>query len=354
MFQAGLNTDIFTKARLKDGASAQGGKKDSINNLPFLAASGTFGVPLGSSNTNWQNPANGLHHSGNWLTQSGTFGFGASGSVFPFLPPLEPSLPVSSSDDSLIGSPATEHHPPTIHSHAAAKDQPKVPEHEEWRDDTKSNHGLPVGTPHGIKPQAMSPFFQSQMSKGGEQPMAFWKLATLELVSFNEQFAQLIEQSTSTLQSGFLWSSIGVVDQDAKPVHLHDEGNNALKAIYEFTQMILAGNARYSQISFSFLSGNGKLRHMHVTMVAFNDDALWLCTEIGGESSSSSNSNNGRRKRGNARDQEDQPQRQLVESNPNERKLVKVATRKKKPWDVNLVKFSLKKMRKRSKRAKAE
>lgn len=162
-------------------------------------------------------------------------------------------------------------------------------------------------------------------------------------------------------QDGYLWCNIQVVDQEMRIVTLQDEGNNALKAIQEFTNLVVAGTARYSQISFSFLSGRGRLKHMHVTMVAFHEDVLWICSEIGGDSSFRAPAPRRPQQAAHA------PAHQtpsalsasgdsmpLLPPGPNDRKLVKVATRKKKPWDQNLVKFSLKKMRKRTKRSKNE
>ena len=220
----------------------------------------------------------------------------------------------------------------------------------------------------------MNNFYHCKADQRGEQAMAFWRLSSAELVQYNESFGTLLDVPAATLQvrmntcvecelrqlahprlsqDGYLWCNIQVVDQDMRIVTLQDEGNNALKAVQEFTGLVMAGTARYSQISFSFLSGRGRLKHMHVTMVAFHEDVLWICSEIGGDSSF----------RAPAPRRPQQAAQQLPSAlsasgdsmpllppGPNDRKLVKVATRKKKPWDQNLVKFSLKKMRKRSKR----
>lgn len=175
-----------------------------------------------------------------------------------------------------------------------------------------------------------------------------------------------------------MWYNIQAVDQDLRIVSLQDEGTNALKAIQEFYNLVLAGTSRYSQISFSFIAGR-RLKHIYVTIVAFAEEVLWICSEIVADNSSATFAKPARRLP--AQQQQHQQQQQLQQQQqpqpqpqhqqqqhtplsssqdavmsltssggPNERKLVKVATRKKKPWDQNLVKFSLKKMRKRSKR----
>jgi len=198
----------------------------------------------------------------------------------------------------------------------------------------------------------MNNFYHCKTDHRGEQAMAFWRLNSAELVQYNESFGALLDVPADRLQDGYLWCNIQVVDQDMRVVSLQDEGNNALKAIQEFSSLVMAGTARYSQISFSFFSGRGRLKHMHVTMVAFHEEVLWICSEIGGDNFVKP-APMIRRNVSSANPlvaSQDGESRTLTSSASNERKLVKVATRKKKPWDQNLVKFSLKKMRKRSKR----
>jgi len=333
------------------------------------------GVPLSASGTAWTAPEPTAptadtfrNNSGNWLTQSGVgFNFGASGSVFPFLPPLPHSqhaqAPISD-DHSLAGSPSIETNMP----HPGRREQ-------RTEDIKLSSSGVTI--PTALKPHIMSPFFLTS-KQSVEQPMVFWRLATCELISCNEAFIALLDHPVATIMHGFLWTNIGVVDQQGALVSLQDSTNNALKAVLEFNQMVVTGNARYSQISFSFISGKGKLRHMHATMVAVGEDVLWLCSELGADpptantasvNSASSSSTTTTVRPINRKRSPASPARESdsAEANSplspsiaqsgngnNDRKLVKVATRKKKPWDQNLVKFSLKKTRKRSKRARSQ
>ncbi len=157
-------------------------------------------------------------------------------------------------------------------------------------------------------------------------------------------------------------------------------------------------------MNFSFISAAGRLKHIALTLAAtpVRDEILWLASELGG---AEKQPNQHLTHQAHQHPQQQQQQRQQQQqqhhaprapggqtpdikragkaaaepvsapatptamraahaaaaqpqsapgTDPMERKLVKVPIRKKKPWDQNLVKFSLKKARKRSKRGSSK
>lgn len=245
---------------------------------------------------------------------------------------------------------------------------------------------------------AFTPLFHSMkhVCATAKQPMAFWKLDSKELLCFNEAFAMLIEADPVLLQQGlFRWTDLRVVNRDLNEVRLTDEAPNALKVIAEFSQHVLAGTSRFAQLNFSFISAAGRLKHIALTLSATHvcNEILWLAVDLDVENKhaqllTAHHPNQSHHKQQYLQQQQQQQQRHCNDAprvagsqthdmkrngklaakakehpmpapaispatDRMERKLVKVLVRKKNPWDQNVVKFSLKKARKRSKQSSA-
>jgi len=382
IFNAGLTSPIFSKSVAQPSLDP----KDQLKFSGFYGgrASGTFPVGLSSSGLiNLASSRDALA-----LGSMGLNGSGASfptgipmsfSGIFPF-PPMPP-MNLHGSTDGIAASPSSasgsatdvtskpvaaeqgpeqqqQHHHHQQHHH---QHQHQQQQQQQWKHaSTESTSG---------QFNAFTPFFRSlkSTSVAAEQPMAFWKTGSNDLLCFNESFLTLIEVDPVQLQGGFRWTDLRVVDRESREVRLNDDAPNALKVIYEFGQQALAGTSRFAQVNFSFFCGSNKLKHIALTLVAMpvKDVVLWLIQELGVEKSTAPRPPIGaspdiRRAGKPPAETASAPNtpgtgRAAVPTapatDPMERKLVKVPIRKKKPWDQNLVKFSLKKARKRSKRS---
>ncbi len=183
--------------------------------------------------------ATGLNGSGSFptgmpMTLSGMFPF----PPMPMMPPLTGSTDAIASPSSASGS-ATD---VTTKPHATAD----AHESAGWK--TASSD---MSHAHHAPQFSFTPLFRSvkHACVAAEQPMAFWKISTNELLSFNEAFVMLIEADPLLLQQGhFRWLDLRVVDRETREVRLNDDAPNALKVLAEFNQQVQSGVSRFAQV----------------------------------------------------------------------------------------------------------
>jgi len=207
-------------------------------------------------------------------------------------------------------------------------------------------------------------------------PMAFWRLTTRELVAFNDAFTHLVEYPHGILQkAGFRWDDFKAEMWFDNP-ELVFQLDSSMKQLQHTHEIITSGQCEFAQLDFAFISGTGRVKMIALTIVTMGEEVMWLCQEVPEfrrhsiqdvprmAPLRSASPENGiphpippfvMRK--------EPPQipgvprlrsasfDATLSSNTRgkvaERKLVKVQTRVKKPWDCNLVKFSLKTDRKK-------
>jgi len=205
-------------------------------------------------------------------------------------------------------------------------------------------------------------------------PMAFWRLSTRELVAFNDAFTQLVEYPHGVLQkAGFRWDDFKAEMWFDNP-ELVNQLDASMRRLQQINDLMSSGQCEFAQIDFSFISGTGRVKCLALTIVSMSEEVMWLCQEIpemrrhsmqemprvlrtslsappqipsSNSPSSDFEASSVPRIRSASFDA-------TVSTNSRgtvaERKLVKVQTRVKKPWDCNLVKFSLKTDRKKRQR----
>jgi len=208
-------------------------------------------------------------------------------------------------------------------------------------------------------------------------PMAFWRLTTRELVAFNDAFTHLVEYPHGILQkAGFRWEDFRAEMWFDNP-ELVMQLDSSLKHLQHTHELILSGQCEFAQLDFAFISGTGRVKMIALTIVTMGEEVMWLCQEVPELRRHSIQevprmSSSLRSMENTVPDHLHMPPPFPCRNEPGapgvprlrsasfdatlssntrgkgaERKLVKVQTRVKKPWDCNLVKFSLKTDRKK-------
>jgi len=204
-------------------------------------------------------------------------------------------------------------------------------------------------------------------------PMAFWRLTTRELVAFNDAFTHLVEYPHGVLQkAGFRWDDFKAEMWFDNPelVTQLESSNRRLQQIHE---LMISGQCEFAQVDFAFISGTGRVKCIALTIVSMSEEVMWLCQEIPEmrrhsvqeiprvlrtslcapphmATSSPTSDVDGASVPRIRSASFDATVSTHTRGAIAERKLVKVQTRVKKPWDCNLVKFSLKTDRKKRQR----
>jgi hypothetical protein len=186
--------------------------------------------------------------------------------------------------------------------------------------------------------------------------MAFFHLDTRELVSFNDSFTRMVEFPVGILQkSGFRFDDFSSEMWAAQNKELAPELLASMKRLQDIMNSMRMRAAEFAQIDFSFVTGAGRYKTAALTLVAMGNEVMWLAQELSERRHSAPAASaaparptlnlspvvpSGQiRGRSASFDTSAAP---APRTTPAEKKLVKIATRVKKPWDENLVKFSLK------------
>jgi len=184
--------------------------------------------------------------------------------------------------------------------------------------------------------------------------MAFFHLETRELVAFNDSFTRMLEFPIGILQkSGFRFDDFSSEMWAAQNKELAPQLLASMKRLQDVMNSMRMRTAEFAQIDFSFVTGSGRFKTAALTLVAMGNEVMWLAQELSERRHSAPAASampapalaltpiptaEPIRARSASFDTSSIPPR----NTPAEKKLVKIATRVKKPWDENLVKFSLK------------
>jgi hypothetical protein len=186
--------------------------------------------------------------------------------------------------------------------------------------------------------------------------MAFFNLETRELVAFNDSFTRMVEFPIGILQkSGFRFDDFSSEMWAAQNKELAPELLASTKRLQDIMNSMRMRTAEFAQIDFSFVTGAGRFKTAALTLVAMGHEVMWLAQELSERRHSAPATTPApalalspippveARGRSVSFDASAVPEpARATAATPAEKKLVKIATRVKKPWDENLVKFSLK------------
>jgi hypothetical protein len=107
--------------------------------------------------------------------------------------------------------------------------------------------------------------------------MAFWCLATHELVAFNDAFATLTDFPLGVLQiSGFRWDDLWVDSRQAAGEDLRDSITRMRATMDSMKQ----GRCDYARLEFLFITGSGICKLASLAVVSLGAEVMWCARLI--------------------------------------------------------------------------